>query len=774
MKNFLQTTEKSKKTAVLGLLALMAAMAAASCSKADAETEDVQLKAHAANGAQLADASTTSGAHAHQDGIPLLEKGGEITFAKRVEGERDLSGMEMADSSNSNGDEDSEDDASDETTVWNNAFFGRGYKINKARPKDVHPPVKYLEARELAPVDIEMFNRLFPINEKVLDESIEKYKDDFASALSAIYNESLLVDDYAIYSDEVLASYEDMIARQPGDDLYQRLMQMYIQKKLFDKSDALYKEWVAFNPAPNYQREYLNWRSMILNGETEKAFEAFPALYAKCDSDSDKEMLFLMLADLGMNNDKLAAKHAKKILDIIREDSKSNFSGSLARAVFAIVANDGKELGKAMRVIVKEDPKIQRDSNVVVNFALMKNPKLLDGFFTDPKIKLDGPWNVFAIVYSMKTGDENLAYKKLLKFVDESETTQPDMIREITVLSGKLNRPKSEIEGVYEKIYARAKDPLLQSNWAKLFSLFELNMGNDEGALKWLARIGDSFNQFDRYYGETTIYLKMKNGKAAKASFDKLEKLSIPRNHPVTEDFLEELKIHVLMLDDPKEAIVQIKKRYADLVKKKDHNPEEATDLLYKEALIYSDLLGDYEKSVEILKEVAKTKNDAEILNALGYTQLFIDSEVQDGIENIKKALILSPDSPEIIDSYGFAMLKLGKYNDALTNFEKADKKMKHASIKSHLAEALYLTGKKTQARKVMKEALALDGTDLETMRIAKKYFPDLYEEYLANTKAKESGANPAKTGKDDGKGQDNGQNSSGLKSGKGGFSAFA
>ena len=68
------------------------------------------------------------------------------------------------------------------------------------------------------------------------------------------------------------------------------------------------------------------------------------------------------------------------------------------------------------------------------------------------------------------------------------------------------------------------------------------------------------------------------------------------------------------------------------------------------------------------MRRVVELKpDDAQALNALGYTLVDRTSRVAEGFALIERAHKLSPDDPFILDSMGWALFKLGRYAEAET-----------------------------------------------------------------------------------------------------------
>jgi tetratricopeptide (TPR) repeat protein len=89
---------------------------------------------------------------------------------------------------------------------------------------------------------------------------------------------------------------------------------------------------------------------------------------------------------------------------------------------------------------------------------------------------------------------------------------------------------------------------------------------------------------------------------------------------------------------------------------------------------------------------------DPTVLNALGYTLVDRTNQYQTGHDYIAQALQYSPDSGAVLDSMGWALFKLGKKQEALTNLEKAAMRLADSDLDLHLGEVLWSLDRRDDA----------------------------------------------------------------------------
>ena len=132
----------------------------------------------------------------------------------------------------------------------------------------------------------------------------------------------------------------------------------------------------------------------------------------------------------------------------------------------------------------------------------------------------------------------------------------------------------------------------------------------------------------------------------------------------------------------------------------------DSTDLLYDSAMVAEKLDKVDESEATLKRLVALKPDDAQALNALGYTLVDRTTRVDEGYTLIEKALKLSPDDPFILDSMGWALYRMGHYDDALAYLQRALAGRPDAEIAAHFGEVLWAKGDRDRARTVWQSAL--------------------------------------------------------------------
>ena len=160
-------------------------------------------------------------------------------------------------------------------------------------------------------------------------------------------------------------------------------------------------------------------------------------------------------------------------------------------------------------------------------------------------------------------------------------------------------------------------------------------------------------------------------------------------------------------------------------------------DLLYDAAMVAEklDMIDEAEAS---LRRVVELKpDDAQALNALGYTLVDRTPRTSEGFALIEKAYKLAPEDPFILDSMGWAFYRLGKLEDAEAYLRRAMTQRPDAEIAAHLGEVLWKKGDPVRAQR----SLAVATADLAAERGAARNGAPLFEVSADECVARRRGA---------------------------------
>ena len=122
---------------------------------------------------------------------------------------------------------------------------------------------------------------------------------------------------------------------------------------------------------------------------------------------------------------------------------------------------------------------------------------------------------------------------------------------------------------------------------------------------------------------------------------------------------------------------------------------------------VYSQEINDLTTmEVDLRKIIQLNPNSPVAYNSLGYYLADRSDRIEEAYELIQRAVELAPNDPAIIDSLGWVQYRLGLYDEARQNLDKAYELYPDHEVAAHLGEVLWVMGEKSAARAVWRKAL--------------------------------------------------------------------
>ena len=228
-----------------------------------------------------------------------------------------------------------------------------------------------------------------------------------------------------------------------------------------------------------------------------------------------------------------------------------------------------------------------------------------------------------------------------------------------------------------------------------LSGVIKSKSGKTKEAINLFSKVAVSESEYIHcVYAISEEYIKVRDVKALKEYIKK----------EVSKNPSRDIKINLYLIES---EVLYENKLFSDAYNSvnnalKDFN--DSVDLLYTRALVAEkiDRIDILEKDLKmILKD---DPNNAQALNALGYTWIEHNKNFVEAKSYIDKALSLLPHDAAILDSKGWALYKEGKYKDSEKYLKKAFRKNKDSEIVSHLIFVLTKLNKIDEANKLYKK----------------------------------------------------------------------
>lgn len=221
------------------------------------------------------------------------------------------------------------------------------------------------------------------------------------------------------------------------------------------------------------------------------------------------------------------------------------------------------------------------------------------------------------------------------------------------------------------------------------------SQNRSEQALGWYGQVGDGQYALDARIRMAVLMAKMGNGPAARQQLASIRPGSVEA----------ELRL-ILAEGEVLRELGQYQNAYDVYTEGLEQIPE-SSELLYARALIAEklDRLDSLERDLRTI--LAAEPDNAQALNALGYTLADRTDRHAEALQYTRRALELRPDDAAVIDSMGWVHYRLGNHDRALEYLQRAFSILKDPEIAAHLGEVLWVTGNKAEAKRVLDQGLA-------------------------------------------------------------------
>lgn len=145
-------------------------------------------------------------------------------------------------------------------------------------------------------------------------------------------------------------------------------------------------------------------------------------------------------------------------------------------------------------------------------------------------------------------------------------------------------------------------------------------------------------------------------------------------------------------------------------------------ELLYSRALIAERLNRLHVLEADLTAILAKDPDNVNALNALGYTLADRTNRYEEAHRYLERAIELKPDDPAIMDSYGWLLFHLGRYESALDYLRRAYERNQDPEIAAHLGEVLWAMDKRDEAKSIWRQIIKKHPDDEHAQKIRQRF----------------------------------------------------
>jgi tetratricopeptide (TPR) repeat protein len=269
---------------------------------------------------------------------------------------------------------------------------------------------------------------------------------------------------------------------------------------------------------------------------------------------------------------------------------------------------------------------------------------------------------------------------------------------------------KAGVARVYDELKAdsAAPDPQRRLLLGQIAEFIERH----DDALAWYASVPGGQQRWQAKLRSATVLHKLKRAEEGFARLRELQSDAAAEDETRRDAYLLEAELHKEdgALDAELDSYARGLAAFPDDVQ-----------LLYARALMWERRDDIPRAEADFRSILAIDADDVNALNALGYTLADRTDRYKEALELIARAIAAQPDSAAIIDSYGWVLYRLGRNEEALTELRRAFTKQKDAEIAAHVAEVLWVLGRRDEAMHYFEEARRLDPESRSLQRALEK-----------------------------------------------------
>jgi tetratricopeptide (TPR) repeat protein len=223
---------------------------------------------------------------------------------------------------------------------------------------------------------------------------------------------------------------------------------------------------------------------------------------------------------------------------------------------------------------------------------------------------------------------------------------------------------------------------------------------DDATAAQWLARV--DAKDADLQVIALRASLLARQGKLSEA---RAMVRAAPASTPAEQRYRLLTEVQ-LLLDNKKFEDARV------LLSKANAEQPDDVDLIYQEAMV-NERLNHLDEMERLLRRIIVLQpNNSQALNALGYSLADRNLRLEEALGLVQQAHALSPTDPFIVDSLGWVLFRMGRYDEATSFLNQAYASRKDTEIAAHLGEALWANGKRDEAVQVLRDAHRRDATN--------------------------------------------------------------
>jgi len=516
----------------------------------------------------------------------------------------------------------------------------------------------------------------------------------------------ILTADFAVKRGEYEVALETylQLAKTTRDP---RLAKDATRVAIFSRDDARALEaaklWVDIDGNDLEARQAIT-AAYIRNGDPDDALEQMESIVALSSDDPDQA--FMMLASLLSREQDL--KTALLVMQRFIEKRQNNPAALYAYSHLAVRAGELDDALGTIDNVLKLKPDWDN--------AIMLRARILQ---LQDKQQLAVDYLAKAVKKYPKDQNLRMTYARLLIEAQQYAEAVPQYEKvakqypdngEVLFTLGLLKLHLNQVDDA-ERYLKRAKDLDIRSNDVNFYlARIEELRENYQKAIEYYTFVNSGENYFE---ARTRIaILTAHQGEIAES-----------RNqiHGLEKQFPSQRERLILIEGE----ILREAERFEDAMDVYNEGLKELPDsegILYARAIAAEklDRLDIVEQ--DLTKIITLQPDNADALNALGYTLADRTDRYDEAYDYIKRAYDLKSQDNAILDSMGWVLYRLGKYSESVKYLRQSMELQPDPEVAAHLGEVLWVMGDQKDAREIWEQALKMAPGDKILIEIMEKF----------------------------------------------------
>jgi len=477
------------------------------------------------------------------------------------------------------------------------------------------------------------------------------------------------------------------LSRDP--DIAERASRIAVYARETTRALVVARLWVELSPLDLDARQVLS-ALLVRNGKTDEALAHFEAVIADGDKDEQKGYL-LITSLLSKEQDKIAAL---KVMEKLVAKRKNSIHAHYAYSHLALLVGEYSKAEKGIHKALELKPDWVQAQILLVNIlsrqgrdkeALSHLQQVVADHDDDHSLRL---FYARKLVDAKQLTEARDQFRKLIDTDDED--ARSDALYALGLLSLQLN-VQDDAKDYFKKLVELGK----RSNEANYYLGQIAEQERDSTrAIEYYGLVKYGDHEIDAQLRIAVLIAKSGKIDQARQSLQAIDAKS------------SDVTLRVFLAEG---EILRNNKQYQnafDLYTEALAELPDNTELLYARALT-AEKVNRLDVTIQDLQEIIEIQpNNAQALNALGYTLVDRTDRIAEGVKLVERAYKLNSTDPAITDSMGWAYYRQGRHSDALRLLRKAFAMNNDAEIAAHLGEVMWVNGDQDGAREIWDAAL--------------------------------------------------------------------